>query len=63
MNKNNLHLAAAILSLLVFIGFLGETDPKTLFGFSINIWVYRVAWLVITASFFMRYFKARKTTE
>jgi len=60
MNQNNLRLFAGILSLLIFIGFLGETGPKDFFGFSISIWVYRIAWLFLTIFFFMNYFKMRK---
>jgi len=63
MNKKNLSLIAGILALLVFIGFLGETGPKSFFGYSLNIWFFRIAWLFIAVTSFMRYFQARKSEK
>lgn len=63
MKRKNLQLAIAILALLIFIGFMTETGPKSFFGIMLNIWVYRVAWLLISASFFMNYLKERKLEE
>jgi hypothetical protein len=59
MKNKNLYLIVAIISALVFIGYLSETEPKTLLGFAVNIWVYRIAWLLITISFFMNYLKMK----
>ena len=60
MNKKYLYLIAGVLALMTFVGFLGESEPMTLFGFSVNIWIYRVAWLVLTISCFRSYFRLRK---
>lgn len=63
MNKKYVSLITGILALMVFIGFMGETGPKTLFGFSVSIWLYRIAWLFLTITFFSRYYKLKKLEE
>ncbi len=60
MKKGNLLLIAGILASLVFIGYLGESEPHTMFGYSINIWIVRLAWFVIAASNILGYMKMRK---
>ena len=45
MKKSTLYLIGSILSLLVFVGYLGESGPKTLLGLELNIWVIRAVWL------------------
>jgi hypothetical protein len=63
MKKKNIFLIAGILSLLVFVGFLSETEAKMLLGFSVSIWFYRIAWLLLTVSFLSTYFKMRKSEK
>ena len=60
MKSKNLYLFGGILALLVFAGFMGESGPKSMFGMSVNIWVFRIAWLLITISFFRNYYKMKK---
>lgn len=60
MKKKNLFLITAIISTIVFIGFLGEKDPQEFFGFEINIWIYRIAWLLISIAFYSSYFSFKK---
>jgi len=63
MNKKNVFLIGGILAALVFTGFLAESEPQTFFGFSVNIWVYRIAWLIVTTSMFANYFKMKKSEK
>jgi len=63
MNRKNLFLIVGILALLVFIGYLSEPGPHKLFGFSINIWIVRLAWLLIAISNFMNYIKIKNAEE
>ncbi|MDF1697580.1 MAG: hypothetical protein P1U56_17175 [Saprospiraceae bacterium] len=60
MKKSTLYLIVSALSVLVFIGYLSESGQKSLFGMSVSIWVYRVAWLVMVIAFFMRYREVKK---
>lgn len=60
MSRKNMHLIVGILAALVFLGYLSESGPHQLFGYSINIWIVRFAWLVITISSFANYYKLNK---
>ncbi|MFK8165543.1 MAG: hypothetical protein AB8H12_24055 [Lewinella sp.] len=60
MKKRNLFLIAGVLALISFIGYMGETEPQDMFGFELNIWFHRIAWLIITIGFLGNYFKMRK---
>lgn len=60
MIKKWFYLIASVMALLVFIGFMTEKGPIDMFGYALNIWVYRLAWLLISISFFTRYFKLKK---
>lgn len=60
MNKKNLFLVAGVLASIVFINHLFDSEPKTMFGFSVNVWIIRFAWLAITVSSFGNYFKIKK---
>lgn len=59
MNKN-IYLIAGILTLLVFIGYLSESEPHAIFGININIWIIRMAWLSMSISNFLNYYRLRK---
>ena len=61
MNNKNLYLFAGILTFLVFIGYLSEPYPHKIFGYSINIWIVRLAWLLMTISNFSIYIKMKKS--
>lgn len=63
MNNKNLFLIVGILTSLVFIGYLGESEPHSLFGFSINIWIVRLVWLIVAVSNFANYFKLKKAKK
>jgi hypothetical protein len=63
MRNKYIQLIAGILGLAVFIGFLGETEPKNFFGLPLSIWVYRAAWLFISFSFFRNYLKLKKAED
>lgn len=63
MNRKNLYLFAGILTLFVFIGFLSETDSQELFGYPISVWVFRGAYLLLTISFFTKYFEMKKAEK
>jgi len=63
MKTINVSLITGILALIVFIGFMGETDAKPLFGFSVNIWVYRLAWLFIAITFLTKYFRMKQSEK
>ena len=63
MSSKNLYLIAAIITTLVFIGYMIEPGPHVLFGYSINIWIVRIAWLLIAVTNFVQYFKLRKAEK
>ena len=63
MNHKTLFLIFGIISFLVFIGYLSEPGPHTMFGYAINIWIVRLAWLIIAVSNFANYFKLKKTEK
>lgn len=63
MNNKNLYLIGGILSTLVFIGYLSESEPHEMFGYSINIWIVRLAWLIIAISNFSNYKKSKDSEK
>jgi hypothetical protein len=63
MNRKNLFLIGGILALILFIGYLSESGPVDLLGFSINIWIIRVAWLFIAITNFNNYQKIRRAEK
>lgn len=63
MNRKNLFLAVGILTLLVFVGYLSEPGPYEIFGLSINIWIVRLAWLLISIANFANYFKLKSAEK
>ena len=63
MNNKTLFLIAGIITSLVFIGYLAETEPHNMFGYSINIWFVRLAWFMIAVLNFINYFKLKKAEQ
>ncbi|MDP5121025.1 MAG: hypothetical protein NWQ46_05490 [Spirosomaceae bacterium] len=63
MRNKYIFLVVAILALFNFVGFMTETEAPDLFGYQINIWVYRGAWLFMTIYFATRYFNMRKAEK
>lgn len=63
MNKKTLYLITGILGLVVFIGYLGEPGPKKLLGLSLNIWVFRLGWLLVCVVNLRNYWKIRQSEQ
>lgn len=63
MKNKTLFLVAGIITFLVFIGYLSEPGPHSMFGYSINIWIVRIAWLIISLSNFANYLKLKKNEK
>ena len=63
MNNKNFFLIAGIITFLVFVGYLSEPGPHSMFGYSINIWIVRLAWLFIAISNFTNYIKLKKVEK
>ena len=47
----------------VIYSFWGNLETATIFGISMNIWLYRLIWALFAAVFFYSYFKARKVNR
>jgi hypothetical protein len=60
MNKKNLYLIAGILTGIVFISALLDSEPGSFFG---SIWLFRLGWLVMTISSFTSYYKIQKAEK
>ncbi len=63
MRNKYIFLVAAVLSVINFIGFLSETEPQNMFGYDINIWVYRMIWLIATTYFSIRFYRMYKAEK
>lgn len=48
---------------MVFISYLGEPGPKEMFGYPVNIWIFRLAWLLVAVANLGNYFKIRKAEK
>lgn len=62
MNNKNLCLILGILATLLFVGYLDESE-HSMFGYSINIWIIRSAWLIIAVTNFINYFKMKQADK
>jgi hypothetical protein len=60
MRSSWLFLLAGVLSAIVLVGYLLEQEPQSLFGTTVNIWVIRLAYLVMTLTYFGIFFERRK---
>jgi hypothetical protein len=63
MNKKVFLLIGGIISLLVFIGSMTESEPKIFFGYSINAWFVRVFWLFNTLLILNAYRTIKKSEK
>jgi len=63
MKKKNVYLFVTILTTLVFIGYLSEPGPYMMFGYPVNIWVIRLAWLLIVVSNISNYLKIKEAEK
>ena len=55
MNTKRILLIGGIVSVVVFLSSLTESDPTILFGYSINPWFVRAFWLLNTFIIFNAY--------
>ncbi len=60
MNKKNLYLIAGTLSGIVFVSSLLDAEPGAILG---SIWLFRLGWLIMTASAFISYFNLKKSEK
>ncbi len=58
--KKNLCLISGILTGIVFISSLLDSEPGSLFG---SIWLFRLGWLIMTISSFMTYRNIKKSEK
>lgn len=63
MNKKIFFIIGGIVSLILFISSMTETEPKMLFGYSINVWIVRAFWLLNTFMIFNGYRKIKETEK
>lgn len=47
----------------VIYSFFGNSDTEQIFGFEMNIWIYRIIWIVIGIGVSYDYFKKNKTLK
>lgn len=60
MNKKNLFLISGILTGIVFISSLFDSESGTLFG---SVWLFRLGWLIMSASSLISYLKMKKSEK
>ena len=62
MNKQIL-LIGGIISLLILIVTMTESEPKIFLGYSVDAWFIRVFWLINTFSLFNAYRTIKQTDK
>jgi|GEM_PF-873959 hypothetical protein len=61
MRNKNWDLVFVIIGLLnIALSFRGDNSIEVIFGFEINIWLYRAIWAFIGVGSFISYVKKRK---
>jgi hypothetical protein len=61
--RKNLYLILTILSAVnVVYTFFSDATNGDFFGFQVDIWTYRLVWVLFTALFFKTYFNLRKAS-
>ena len=63
MNKKIFLLIGGIISLLVFIGYMTESEPQIFFGYSVDVWFVRVFWFLNTFTIFNAYRTIKQTDK
>ena len=59
-NKKTLFLISGILTGIVFISSIFDSEPGSLFG---SIWLFRLGWLIMTVSSFASYYNIKKSEK
>ena len=59
-NKKTLFLISAVLTGIVFISSIFDSEPGSLFG---SIWLFRLGWLIMSASSFLSYYNIKKSEK
>ena len=61
--RKNLYLILTILSAVnLLYTFFSDATNGDFFGFQVDIWTYRLVWVLFTALFFKTYFNLRKAS-
>ena len=60
MKRKTLFLITGILTLVVLISSLFDSDPGTLFG---SVWLFRLGWLIMSITAFINYFKIKNNDK
>lgn len=63
MNRTLLLIIGILASMNVVYSFFGNLTSEKMFGFEINIWIYRLIWTVISVIIFNDYFKRKKVNK
>ncbi len=58
--KKTLSLISGILTGIVFIASIFDSEPGSLFG---SIWLFRLGWLIMSASSFLSYYNINKSEK
>lgn len=59
-SKKTLYLISGILSIIIFIISMLDSEPGTLFG---SIWLFRLGWLMLALSSFAAYYYLIKSEK
>jgi hypothetical protein len=57
-NKKILFLISGILTGIVFISSLLDSEPGSLLG---SVWLFRIGWLIMSISSFLSYYNIKKS--
>ncbi len=57
-SKKTLFLMSGILTGIVFISSILDSEPGSLFG---SIWLFRLGWLIMAVSSFLSYYNIKKS--
>jgi hypothetical protein len=63
MNKNITLIAGIIAVAYVIYSFFGNSEYADIFGFEVNIWMFRLFWSVLAVGILYSYYKKRKAME
>lgn len=63
MTRFILTVLALIYVTKVIESFIGSSDTETLFGLEVNIWIYRIFWVLISFWLFKASLKKKNSAE